>query len=118
MSRNAAGVDALLGGADDVVDEGPDATAQLLELGGQAEVDRHRRDSTDTRVWAVPRRYGLTSSHAGHRAGGRVLGDDGGLACGGATTTVLWARNPEVAEEVDTERTNDGVPPRVPPRPS
>ena len=58
------GLDPLLGGPDDVVDERPHPAAQLLEIGGQAEVDRHRRDSSDdaglggaqeSRVWAVPR---------------------------------------------------------------
>jgi hypothetical protein len=33
-----------LGGLDDVVDEGTDPQAKLVELGGEGEVDGHRRN--------------------------------------------------------------------------
>ncbi len=74
-----AGVDALLGGADDVVDERPDTAAQLVELRRQAEIDRHRRGQYRRNLWAPPRPE-LSSDHAGLRARGRVLGDDDGVA--------------------------------------
>ena len=46
--------------------------------------------------------------HAGVRAGGRVLGDHDGVAPVGRHPTLLWARDPDVAEEVNTEHTNGG----------